>query len=85
MQFLTTVKTILALLPLLIQAIQTIESLVPSSSTGAVKLEAVKGIVQSSYNAATDVTSKFEEIWPAISGTVSSLVALFNATGIFKK
>lgn len=85
MQFLTIIKTILSLLPLIVEAIKTIESLVPTNSSGAIKLEAVKGIVQSSYNTATDMTAKFEEFWPAISGTVSSLVTLFNATGIFRK
>ena len=85
MQFLTLVKTILALLPLIIQAITTIEQAVPAGSTGASKLDAIKGILQSAYGAATDATGQFEQIWPALSGTVTTLVNLFNATGIFKK
>ena len=85
MQFLTTVKIILSLLPLLIQAVQAIEQAFPDGGQGKAKLDAVRNILQSAYSVASDVTGKFEDIWPALSGTVSAVVNLANQSGLFKR
>ena len=78
-------KTILQLLPLIIQAVQAIEAAFPEGGNGKAKLEAIKGTLQGAYSVASDVTGSFEAVWPAISGAVSSVVALCNQTGIFRK
>jgi len=85
MQFLTVVKTILSLLPLIIQAVQALEAAFPDGGQGKAKLDALKNTLQSAYAVASDVTGSFESIWPAISGTASAIVALANQTGLFRK
>lgn len=85
MQFLTIVKTILSLLPLIIQAVQAIETAFPDGGQGKAKLDAIKNVLQSAYSVAGDVVGSFEAIWPAISGAVSAVVTLSNQTGLFRK
>ena len=85
MQFINVLKTILSLLPLLIQAIQLLEQAVPDSKNGTAKLEALREIVSSAYTVSTDVTASFESIWPTIQKSVAALVGLFNTVGKFTK
>ena len=79
MQFLSTVKIVLSLLPLIIEAVKAIEAAFPEGGVGAKKLDMVKETLQSAYSVATDATTTFEQIWPAISGTVNAVVGLMNA------
>ncbi len=85
MQFLSVVKMILTMLPAIIEAIKAIEAALPAGGQGAAKLDAIRGVLQSAYGVASDATERFEAVWPAISGTVSALVALFNKAGVFQK
>lgn len=85
MQFIQTMKIILSLLPLIIQAVQAIEQAMPQSGQGAAKLEAIRQMLQSAYSVSTDAMGPFEQIWPALSSTVSAVVGLFNSAGAFKK
>ena len=85
MNFLQTVKTVLSLLPLIIQAIQSLEAAVPATGQGAAKLEAIKATLQAAYQGANDAMGSFEQLWPVIQASISSLVGLFNSTGVFKK
>lgn len=78
MNFFTVLKTLVTLLPTIISAIQTLESALPESGQGVKKLEALKATVQSAYTVANDTSLAFESIWPAISTTVSALVAMFK-------
>lgn len=84
MQLLSVLKTLISLFPLIIQAVQAIESAFPQGSQGAAKLDAVKGVIQSAYGAVQNVEQPFESMWPAIQGVVSTVVTLANATGLFK-
>lgn len=84
MNFLQIVKLILSMLPAIIEAVKAIEAALPAGGQGAAKLDAIKGVLQSAYGVANDATAQFEAVWPAISGTVSALVALFNKAGVFK-
>lgn len=85
MQYLAIIKTLLSLLPLIIQVVQAIEAAIPESGAGKAKLELVKATIQSGYTAASDTVASFEAIWPAISSTVSAVVSTFNALGKFNK
>lgn len=78
MNFLAILKTLVTLLPTIIQAIQALETALPESGQGAKKLEALKTVVQSAYSVANDTSLAFESLWPAISTTVSALVAMFK-------
>lgn len=78
MNFFSILKTLVTLLPTIIQAIQTLEAALPESGNGSKKLEALKAVVQSAYNVANDTSLAFDAIWPAISTVVSGLVAMFK-------
>jgi len=85
MQYLVIIKTVLTLLPIIIEAVKAIESAFPESGQGQQKLAAVRAIVQTAYDTATDTVVKFDAIWPAIQSAVSAVVELANAVGLFKK
>lgn len=85
MQFLTILKLIITILPLLIDAIRAIEAAIPGQGKGEAKLAAVRSVVESAYGVSTDVVPKFETIWPAMQKTVGGLVSSFNSAGDFKK
>lgn len=78
MSFLAVIKVVISLLPTLLELVKSLEALMPESGQGSKKLEALKSIVQSAYETAQDTTTAFETVWPAISGTVSALVALLK-------
>lgn len=86
MQFLLIAKTVLSIFPMLVTAITTVEAAFPISGQGAAKLEMIKQILLGSAEVSADLQNgQFEQIWPAIQRTVSGLVGLFNATGVFQK
>jgi hypothetical protein len=85
MQFLTTLKMIISLLPLLVEAIKNLEAAMPGSGNGIAKLDALKAIVQTAYSGATDAIGTFEQVWPKISDVASGIVSSFNKSGIFVK
>lgn len=85
MNFITTAKTIISLLPAIIDAVKAIESALPQSGMGAQKLALIRATLQSAYGIAKDVTGTFDQIWPAIESTVGAVVGLFNKIGVFNK
>jgi hypothetical protein len=85
MHFIEILKLILQLFPLIIEAIKAVEAAIPSNGKGQEKLELIKGIVQTSYESSNKLVGSFEQLWPALSGVIKSIVTAFNATGIFKK
>lgn len=85
MQYLSLIRLVLSLLPVLIDAIKAIEAAFPASGQGSLKLELVRGVVEQAYNAGTGALSKFEDVWPVLQKVIASLVTFMNTTGIFKK
>lgn len=80
MQFLTIIKTIISILPLVIQAIDAIEAAFPVSGKGAAKLDVVKAVLQGSVEVADDVDNgQFDKIWVVISKVISAVVAMRKA------
>ena len=71
-------KTIVAL-------VTAVEESLPESGQGAQKLELVKGWLQSAIGAQEALALTFDQLWPALQTTISSIVAIKNATGVFKK
>jgi hypothetical protein len=84
MQFLTILKLILTILPLLMDAIKLIEQLIPESGKGSAKLGAVKAVIEPSYLASNE-TLPFESAWPVIEKVISGIVTALNDAGVFKK
>lgn len=85
MHFLEVIKLVLSVLPLLIDAIKTVESVFPESGKGREKLEMIRGIVQASYETSSKLAVSFDEIWQPIQKVISVIVGVFNTTGTFKK
>jgi hypothetical protein len=85
MQFISILKLIISLLPLLIDAIKAIEEAVPGQGKGEQKLATIRTAVESAYGVATEDLPKFEVLWAAVQKTINGLVCVFNSSGVFKK
>lgn len=68
---------ILQLLPLIIDAIKAVETLVPSGKQGQAKLETVLGVI-------ADTGDNVRELEPVITKVINRVVGLANKTGAFK-
>ncbi len=78
MSGITLLKTILSLIPAIIEAIKAVEAAIPGQGNGEKKLAAIRAIIEQVYD-------KANEIWPSIEKTIAVLVALFNSSDVFKK
>jgi hypothetical protein len=85
MKFISVVRIIVGLLPVLIDAIKAAEEAIPGKGKGELKLIMIRGVLEAAYSAATDAEATFEQVWPAIQRTITSIVAAFNTAGVFKK
>lgn len=78
MNWLTSVTTILQLLPSIITAIKAIEEAIPGQGKGELKLAAIREILESA-------SGQVSMIWPLIEKAIGVLVGLFNKAGVFAK
>ncbi len=78
MNWLTSVATVLQLLPSIITAIRAIEEAIPGNGLGEMKLAAIREILESA-------SGQVSMIWPLIEKAIGVLVGLFNKTGVFTK
>lgn len=85
MQYLTLIRLVLTLLPVIIDAVKAIEAAYPASGQGALKLDLVRGVLEGAYNAGSGAVAKFDDLWPALQSTIASIVSFMNASGMFKK
>lgn len=69
---------VLQLLPAIFTAVRAIEEALPQEGAGKDKLSMLREIMEAAYPAVT-------ELWSAIEKTVSVIVGVFNAKGIFQK
>lgn len=83
--FIALAKTVLSLLPVIIQTVQAIESALPAQGQGAAKLELVKNTLQATFTTANDTVGTFEGLWNTLQPVVTSVVTFMNNTGVFKK
>lgn len=73
-----TFLLVVQLVPALIALIKEIEGVIPQSGQGQAKLTAVREILEVSYDGV-------KELWPSIEKIITTLINLFNTTGVFKK
>lgn len=85
MQFIQIARAVLALLPLILEAVKVIEAALPESGRGAEKLALIRAALESAFASASDTAGSFDQIWPALQSTVSAVVGLFNSVGLFRK
>lgn len=74
-----------SLLPVAGTFVQAIESAMPAGTPGAAKLETVRVGMASVYNASGEAAIAFEALWPHLQAIIGSLVAAYNAVGMFRK
>ena len=70
---LTIARTVLHLIPVVKEAIIQVEPLFPSGS-GTEKLALVRTILQSAYDAGTNLEDKFDSVWPTLTSVITHLV-----------
>lgn len=85
MQYLTIIKTVLSLLPVILEVVRAIEAALPESDIGTQKLKLIREALAAAFSAAGDAAISFETIWPALEKTVAAVVGLFNTVGAFAK
>ena len=78
MNWLTSVSTVLQLLPSIIVAIKAIEEAIPGKGQGEMKLAAIREILEAT-------SGQVAVLWPLIEKAIGVLVGLFNKTGVFAK
>ena len=76
-----TLRAVVSLLPAVLDAIKAIEAAIPTSGQGAMKLEAVRVLVQSVYDAADKAAPAFDALWPHLQTAANTFVAMFNKLG----
>lgn len=85
MQYLTIIKTVLSLLPVILEVVRAIETALPEGGQGAQKLALIRNALAAAFSAAGDAAVSFDAIWPALEKTVAAVVGLFNSVGAFQK
>lgn len=85
MQWLTIIRAVLSLLPLIIEAVKAIEAAFPQSGAGAAKSAAIRSTLESAYKVASDASVAFDALWPAIQTAINAVVGVANSTGAFRK
>lgn len=75
---LETIKLILQLVPIILELVKAIETQIPEGGQGKAKLEFIETVLTQAYPQITN-------IWGMVEKIISSAVALYNTTGVFKK
>lgn len=83
MNFLTILKLVVQLLPLVLESVKAAEAAIPQSGQGSAKLQFVKDLLTSTTDIGSEVAEK--DYVNALEKTITLAVKLFNSTGVFKK
>lgn len=84
MNVIQTARDILALLPAVIDAVKSVEALLPDAGQGKAKLDLVKNVLSAAYTVGGATIDQFEAIWPALDAVIKAVVSFLNDHGIFK-
>jgi len=79
------IKLLISLGPDIIKFMKAIEEMIPGTGKGEEKLAILRGYLEGAWKGFDTFLPSFEEFWPKINTIISSLVATFNAIGLFKK
>lgn len=83
MNFIESIKLVASLLPTIIELIKSIEEAIPGTGNGEQKLAAVRGILETIVT--TSEEYDFSTLWGVLAKVISTLVSVFNSTGVFNK
>lgn len=78
MSTITTITTVLGLIPTILDIIKAVEAQIPETGKGKEKLEFVKNVLTTAY-------PQVVELWGMVEKIITASVTLYNATGVFKK
>jgi hypothetical protein len=75
LQALAILKAVFQLTPLIIEGVQALESAMPQNGQGAVKLDLLKGWLQTAVSAEQTLEVPFNMIWPMVTPLIAAVVA----------
>jgi hypothetical protein len=80
-----TLLTVMKLFPVILAAVQSLESAIPLPAAGKAKLDLILGMVTDVYNADQTAQKQLpsDPLIALITSTISRVVSTFNALGIF--
>ena len=84
MNFLTYLKWVKRLWGMVVAMVKLIEETIPDDGAGYAKLAAFDQMLKAAIEKADDIDESFEKLQPVSHDIVGAVVALYNATGIFK-
>ena len=84
-QVIEVVKAVVSLLPLIINAVKSIEEALPQEGVGAQKLTVIKAMLENAFKVVQNVSVTFDQVWPVVQNVITTVVGIFNSIGVFKK
>lgn len=76
MQYLIIIRTVVSLLPAIIEIVKQLDEAIPDSGQGSNKLELLRVILEAGAETASNAKEAFELAWPAIQKVVAAVVSL---------
>lgn len=67
------------------EIVKVVEQAMPEGGQGAAKFQAAKAFLRRVIDVSDEIEAAFDEVEPLVDGIIDAVVALFNATGVFKK
>lgn len=85
--FLSKLKIIFTLLPLILEAVKAVEVIIPLPSSGKAKLDLILQIADQIWQSEKQVQAEYtQKDWAGLISSVAGIiVSILNSTGVFKK
>jgi hypothetical protein len=77
MNVITLTRTVLALLPVVIEAIKMVEALIPGNGKGEQKLAMVRTLLESTMSVSSNTANEIDRVWTALRPLIDTYVKLF--------
>jgi hypothetical protein len=85
MNIFTYLSWVKKLWTMVVDIVKLIEETIPDDGAGKEKLAAFDIMLKAAIEKADDIDESFDKLQPVAHDIVSSVVTLFNATGLFKR
>jgi hypothetical protein len=85
MNIFTYLSWVKKLWTMVVDIVKLIEDTIPDDGAGKEKLAAFDIMLKSAIETADDIDEEFDKLQPVAHDIVRAVIALFNATGLFKK
>lgn len=74
-----------AITPMIVEFVQVVEGMIPGDGKGKEKLALVRAWLEAAFAGIESAGVTFGELWPRIEAMIASLIATYNALGVFRK